>query len=124
MAPEEAGDQARKVLAHRGGVAQDMHPGSCPAPQVLQIALHPLHLLQDGPGMAQDGGAGVGEGDPLLSSHQQRPTQRVFHSLDPFAGGSRREESRLGPRADRPSLDDIDEELQVGEVVTHALHPG
>jgi hypothetical protein len=86
-----------------------------------EVFLQLFSLRQDGARVLQQRAPGLRRRHAGATAHQKLGAERQFHLADARRGRSEREVGALGAVGDASRLDDVAEQIEIGEVDAHGL---
>jgi len=109
------------MLAQGRSVAQQTNMAAEPRAVGAQFPPQALHLLQHQPGMLRQRAASRCRMHAAPAAQEQGNTQHAFHAADAFACRSQCEVRAVRSARDRPRLQDIQEQPQIGQIKPHGM---
>jgi hypothetical protein len=94
-----------------------------PARIGAQVLLQALALRQDRARVLQQRAAGLGRRHARPAAHQQFGAEAEFHLADAGRGGGQRQIGAHRAMGDAARLDDVTEQVEIGEVEAHGTLP-
>ena len=94
MLAQERSQRARQMLRQPRGVGKQKHAGAHAGRIAREIAAHGFHVVDDEPGVIEQGFAGRGQLDAAAAALEQRHAKGLLEPLDPRARGGERQMSR------------------------------
>jgi hypothetical protein len=121
MAAQESGHGQRQVLAHGRGIAAQAHMAGQARAVLGHVAAQALHARQHVARMLAQGMPGRRGPHATGLARQQGAAELLLHAAHALAGRGQRHVGSAGRCRERAAVQDVYEQLQVGEVESHGL---